>query len=523
LILQSVPAGILIVGRDKKIRWANSTVARMAGFSDPQSLTGHACTECLCTAEKDRCPVLDLGQVVDNSESLFLSSRGQTIPVLKSVMSVHIDHEDVLLETFIDITAQKMAQQSLKESEERFKTISHAALDAIIMIDADGRIIFWNPAAERIFGYRADEVHGRPVHDLLVPERLRAQARAGFERFRKTGNGLAVGRLLELTAVRKDGNEMPIEIAVSGISKGEGWQAIAIIRDITARKQMEGQLAQAQKLEAIGSLAAGIAHEINTPTQYVSDNTSFLSDAFGDLEQLIAAHRRLCGAVSAGETALAECVREAEEIARKIDVGYLLEEIPKSLQQSKEGLMRIAEIVRAMKEFSHPSSKEKRPVDLNQAIRTTVTVARNEWKYVADLSLDLEADLPPVPGLPGEINQTLLNIIVNAAHAIGEVAKGKSAGKGRISVSTRRLEDAAEIRIADTGGGIPEKIRHRIFDPFFTTKGIGKGTGQGLAIARTVVVKHHGGALEFETEEGRGTTFVIRFPLKDPVPQEQAT
>jgi signal transduction histidine kinase len=192
----------------------------------------------------------------------------------------------------------------------------------------------------------------------------------------------------------------------------------------------------------------------------------------------------------------------------------LQKQIPRAIQQSQEGNKRVASIVLAMKQFSHPESAEKTRVDLNAAIASTITVSRNEWKYVADLITEFDAGLSGVNCLPGELNQVILNIIVNAAHAIADVVKDGSEGKGKITVTTRQDGDWAEIRIGDTGTGIPEKVRSRVFDPFFTTKGVGKGTGQGLAIARNVIVDKHGGTLTFETETGKGTTFIIRLPIE---------
>ena len=196
------------------------------------------------------------------------------------------------------------------------------------------------------------------------------------------------------------------------------------------------------------------------------------------------------------------------------DAAYLLEEIPRAIDQTLEGVGRVAALVNAMKEFSHPDTKEKSLLDLNRAIAGTLTVARNEWKYVAELETDFDPSLPPVSCHPGEFNQVILNLIVNAAHAIGDVARQGGRKMGTIRVQTRKCADWAEIRIEDTGTGIPEKVRSRIFDPFFTTKEIGKGTGQGLAIARSVIVDKHGGSLHFETEEGRGTTFIVRLPYE---------
>ncbi|MGB0104699.1 MAG: ATP-binding protein, partial [Candidatus Sulfotelmatobacter sp.] len=201
----------------------------------------------------------------------------------------------------------------------------------------------------------------------------------------------------------------------------------------------------------------------------------------------------------------------AAEVERVV-AGYLLEEIPKAIEQTLEGVTRVSQLVSAMKEFSHPGTKEKTPLDLNHAIQSTITVARNEWKYVADVETEFDPSLPLVSCQPGEFNQVILNLIVNAAHAIAEVVGKNGSQKGKIKVQTRDCQEWVEIRIQDTGSGIPEKARARIFDPFFTTKKIGKGTGQGLAIARSVVVDKHDGSIHFETEEGKGTTFIIRLP-----------
>ena len=198
---------------------------------------------------------------------------------------------------------------------------------------------------------------------------------------------------------------------------------------------------------------------------------------------------------------------------QKADADYLLGEVPSAIDQAREGLERISKIVRAMKEFSHPGGKEKRPVDLNRAINTTITVARNEWKYVADVVTNLDDTLPPVVCYPGEINQVILNLIVNAAHAIAAGRNGEHADKGTITISTVQLPDAAQIAVRDTGTGIPENIRPRVFEPFFTTKPLGKGTGQGLSVAHSVVVKGHQGQIWFESAVGQGTTFFVRLPL----------
>jgi signal transduction histidine kinase len=288
--------------------------------------------------------------------------------------------------------------------------------------------------------------------------------------------------------------------------------AFAITRDVTALKFLERQLAQAQKLESIGHLAAGIAHEINTPIQYVSDNIRFLRDSFTRLEELYQSYDRLLASVQGGSSP-AQPLADIEAIAKATRAGYLRAEIPKSIADSLDGVERVAEIVRAIKEFSHPGPLEKTALDLNHAIESTVLVSRNEWKYIADLNLDLDPDLPLVRCVPGEFNQVILNLIVNAAHAIAEVVATAPGTKGTIGVSTRRDGEWAEIRISDTGTGIPEEARPSIFNPFFTTKAVGKGTGQGLAMAHAVIAQKHGGTITFETELGAGTTFHVRLPI----------
>lgn len=266
---------------------------------------------------------------------------------------------------------------------------------------------------------------------------------------------------------------------------------------------------QAQKLESLGQLAAGVAHEINTPIQYLSDNCRFVQDAFRGIDEVLTQYRFLLNNLKETNS-LPEMVSAIEAKLAEADIPYVLEEIPRALAQCTEGVERVANIVRAMKEFSHPGSAQMELIDLNRAVQNALTVCRNEWKYVAELVTDFDASLPPVRCLPGELNQVVLNLAINATHAIA--GKEKTGELGRIVVSTRLIDSSIEIRIQDSGTGIPEAIRSKIFDPFFTTKEVGRGTGQGLAIARHVIVNKHRGTLTFETKHGVGTTFIIRLP-----------
>ena len=412
----------------------------------------------------------------------------------------------------------KQAEAALRASEAHFRAVTDSATDAIISADSASNIVGWNRGAERIFGYTEAEVRGQSV-TLLVPFRFQEWHLAGLARVQAGGERHVIGKTVEVAGCHRDGHEFPLELSLGEWQVAEGWFYTAIIRDITARKQakaehgrMEVQLRQAMKLESIGQLAAGIAHEINTPTQYIGDNTRFLQDAFKDISQALSHYDRLLQAARQQQVT-PELVAATAAAAEAADIAYLAQEVPKSIEQTLQGVARVAKIVRAMKDFSHPGSEAKVPADLNRAIESTITVAHNEWKYVADLDLALDPQLPLVPCLPGEINQVILNLLINAAHAIGDVVGDGASGKGRIRVSTSQQGDWAEIRVQDSGTGIPEAARGRIFDPFFTTKAVGKGTGQGLTIAHSVVVKQHGGTIEFETELGKGTTFIVRLPL----------
>ncbi|OQX11801.1 MAG: hypothetical protein BWK76_18625 [Desulfobulbaceae bacterium A2] len=292
--------------------------------------------------------------------------------------------------------------------------------------------------------------------------------------------------------------------------------SVYIVREISERKKVErekeklqSQLLHAQKLEAVGQLAAGIAHEINTPIQFIGTNIDFLDEAVQGLSGFL---QTVVQETEAAPAALADTMRQG---LAALDWDYLAAEMPLAIAQSREGVRRVSSIVRAMKDFSHPGSKHKEPRNLNQIILTTVTVARNAWKYVAEVTTDLDPELPDIPLLGNEMGQVVLNLLVNAAQAIAEKLGPHPEGeKGSITISTRHDDTTVTLRLADSGFGIPELVCPRIFDPFFTTKEVGRGTGQGLAIAHDVVVDKHGGSIEFTTEPGQGTEFVVTLPRR---------
>jgi C4-dicarboxylate-specific signal transduction histidine kinase len=273
----------------------------------------------------------------------------------------------------------------------------------------------------------------------------------------------------------------------------------------------QAEFLSAQKLEAIGGLAAGIAHEINTPIQYVGDNTKFVEESLHSLLSVVSASARLAAASEAHD--VSGLIEAYESAARDAEIDYLATEVPNAIKESLDGIEQVAAIVRALKSFAHPGTDRKSPSDLNEMITDTVAVARGEWKTAAEMDLNgLDPELPLVPVLAGPLKQVLLNMVINAAHAI-EDAFAASGGKGQITIATAAAGGFAEIAIADNGGGIPPEIRDRIFEPFFTTKTVGKGSGQGLAIAQSII-GNHDGTLTFETEVGTSTVFKIRLPIE---------
>lgn len=393
-------------------------------------------------------------------------------------------------------------------------------------MQSDGIIVYCNQAIADRHGYRREELIGQSVR-MIAPkwsaeryQEIRATFQAGKEvRFED-----------EITPVSGDSFWMGVSIKPIFDANGVLTHTMSIGADITARraeqsKQRELQeqliaemkererilieLRTAQKLESVGRLAAGVAHEINTPIQYVGDSLYFLRSAFDDINRLIDTCR---GAIDtlAGDPAAATAREAMTAAAAAIDLPFLLEEMPKAFERTFEGTARVAGIVRAMKEFSHPDATEFSSADINHALQTTLIVATNEYKYLARIETQF-AELPPVICNIGELNQVFLNMIVNAAHAIADA--GKDISTGMISISTAVAGEQVEITFRDNGCGIPQENLDKIYDPFFTTKEVGRGTGQGLAITRSIVMDKHGGEVHATSELGVGTQFRIRLPI----------
>lgn len=414
-----------------------------------------------------------------------------------------------------DITGRKQAEEKLKLSDQ---IISHIE-NLVLVIDKQGQVIFAGPSVTRVLGYSITEVLGDGWFELTRQD----------DEERKAEKAYIVAAIKDKKEIRTEPYEGQVFSSDDKVhwmlwqdAIGPAQTLIRIGHDITEYKSLESQLIQGEKLRAVGELAAGIAHEINSPIQFIGDNLRFLEEANQKTSGLLERLRRPDEIRKGDETLSTVLDSQPHDLSTK-DIDYYAEEIPKAIEQSLDGVSRISEIVQAMRTFSHPGGKEKTTIDINQAIESTITVSRNEWKYVADVQTDLDPDLPPVPCLAGEINQVFLNLIVNAAQAIQEAQEpGVSQEKGTIAISTRQEKGNLEVHISDNGPGVPEEVKSRIFEPFFTTKGVGRGTGQGLAIAHMVVVEKHGGSITLETEKGKGTTFIIRLPFEPPLEKEPA-
>jgi PAS domain S-box-containing protein len=511
--------GMAIVGPDGKMLQVNRRLCEIIGYTADELLT----LRFQDITHPDDLPAdlvairaLRSGEMASHSRCKRYVRKDGDIVWIKLAVATVRDESGKKLDYFVlafeDITEARRAEKALQESEEKFRRLFDSAHDALMTLEPP----FWrftdgNPATLAMF--KAKSVADFTSHgpDDLSPEKQPDGRASGDVAPEMIGKAMREGSAcFEWMHKRIDGQEFPTTVLLTRMEQGGRPFLQATVRDISKEKQLELELGHAHKLEAVGQLAAGIAHEINTPAQFVGDGVHFLREAFAGYQRLVGQYRR---AVEILETAGAQqaLISEIRETEEEIDLAYLEANVPGSFESCQDGINRITTIVRAMKDFAHPDQREKASADLNQALRTTLAVAKNEYKYVADVTTEL-GDLPPVLCHVGDLNQVFLNLIVNAAHAIGDVV-GQGGGKGTIRIKTLREGDQVRIDIADTGAGIPEAIRPRIFDPFFTTKEVGKGTGQGLSIARSIVVTKHRGSLTFESEVGKGTTFTIQLPI----------
>jgi len=392
----------------------------------------------------------------------------------------------------------------LARSREQYRLIAETTRAIPFELDlSEGRFTYIGPQAERVLGIPEARWKEAGFLDVLLPRSRESGVRRQLD---ECGPGTFETLCAVVTA---DDRVVELRWTVSCETLNGMRLLRGLMIDVTEARRLVREMAQGQKLESVGRIAAGVAHEINTSVQFISDSVRFVRHALKDVPHALADYRALAAGVLSGKD-VTDAAKKAADTDEAADVDYFLKNAPDALDRALEGIGRVGSIVRSMTEFAHPDARTKADVDLNRAIKTTLNMARNEYKSVAEIATDF-GDIPTVHCHAGDINQVVLNLLLNAAHAISDVVDGTSA-KGRITVRTRAIGDYVEISIGDTGDGIPEDVRGRIFEPFVTTKEVGRGTGQGLALSRGIVVEKLKGSLHFETETGKGTTFFIRLP-----------
>lgn len=407
-----------------------------------------------------------------------------------------------------DITRRVEVERKLAETHTRLQLLVSSLKALFIGVDEHGRVIQWNKTAENLLGVKDSMALGHPLQELPLPWD-REQVKALLAELQEKKQPLNS----EIKYTTRDGENHLLGATFSPVLLEEseflGFVILGI--DVTEIRKKQSQEALAQKMQAIGRLAAGIAHEINTPLQYIGDNTQFLGEAFNKIDACIGRCEQI---LSTGQSLDGQTLQAIHGNLEATEIEYFRREIPRAIEQTMDGISRVSRLVRALKEFSHPGSREKTYADINKALENVVIISKNEWKYVADVQLDLDPQLPLVYCLLDELNQVFLNMVVNAAQAIKERASREAGWHGRIVISTALQGDQVYIAISDNGTGIEPENIPKIFEPFYTTKDVGQGSGQGLAIAHDIIVNKHGGYISVESEPGQGATFTIVLPVE---------
>jgi two-component system NtrC family sensor kinase len=478
---------------------------------------------------KDR-SVLNSGKLADIETESIDTARGRRMLHTKKIPIIADGKPRYLLGISEDITEHLQFEQQLKVSERHTREIVDTANDAFVEIDRDGIIIAWNHASETLFGWSRTEAIGRPLGETIIPQQYREGHRAGVQRYFDTGQGPLLNKRFEITALRRDGTEFPIELTISPLVSDDQVTFASFIHDITNRKAAEkllvaqyakvqemaqsereahdalkkaqGQMLQTEKLAAMGQLVAGVAHEINNPLSFVSNNVAVLQRDVAAIKSLLDLYRRADQAI---EQCDAKLNAEIRDLSERVDIAYTLGNLDEMMVRSRDGLKRIQQIVKDLRDFARLDEADLQDADLNHGVDSTVNIIRGRAK---SRRVQLELDLNPLPLItcyPAKINQVVMNLVANAIDASHE--------NGTVTVRSTALPDnsGAKIEVIDQGTGIPPAVREKIFDPFFTTKKQGEGTGLGLSISYGII-RDHKGTITIDSEEGKGSTFTITLP-----------
>lgn len=515
-VVESVPAFVFWKDLNSVYAGCNQSFAQACGFKDTSEVVGLTDFD-LRASRKEAdsyrqldAQVIETGRAQVNLEATHKKPGGGFLYTLMNEVALRDYEGEVtgVLGVCMDITAMKLAQQALRVAEERWYHAFEGSGEGVWDWNLASGELFCSPRLLQLLGMgesdAADLVRGwmRRLHPSdagqarkQLVQHLRGETPVYCNEHRVRGDDGEYRWMLGRGKV------------VSRDGQGKALRVVGTYADIHEQKNLQMELARTRNLEAIGQLASGIAHEINTPIQYVNDNVHFLKDSFSALKDTLER-------VVAHAHTHADLVQPVNRLLQEADASFLCEEAPRAIEQSIEGLLQVTRIVGALKDFSHSGSGEKEPAQLNPIVETALVVGRNHWKQVADVHLQLAEALPDVELIRTEIGQVVLNLVVNAADAIAEQQLARGTGRGNIWVSTRLCGGAVELRVTDDGTGMSSEVQARMFDPFYTTKPVGKGSGQGLAICQAIIVKRHQGEIRCESVPGRGTSFIIHLPLR---------
>jgi two-component system, NtrC family, sensor kinase len=459
----------------------------------------------------DCVPVIILESFVDQETIVKLIKSGVMDYVNKSTEAFETLPEKI--DKYLELRDLRLERKRTTEQQNKLSiAITHSS-EAIIITDIKGNIEFVNPAFEKATGYSFDEVYGKNPsvlksgqHDKKFYENLWRTILSG-----KPWKGHFINK-------KKDGTVYEEDASISPVFGDDGKiiNFVALKRDVSDKINIENQLRHAQKMEGIGTLAAGIAHEINTPLQYLHDNTMFIKDSLASIFKAFEEAKKIvssCQLESASE--IEKNLTRMKEIFNNENLNYLTTEIPAAISENENGIQIVRKIVLAMKNFSHPGMKTMQKADINEAVRSTITITKNVWKYSAEIETDFAEKLPEVTCHIADLNQVFLNMITNSCDAINEKKGGDGEITGIVKIKTFCDEDFVYVQISDNGNGIPHSVIGKIFQPFFTTKQVGKGTGQGLALSYDIIVNKHNGEIKVESEPGEGTKFTISLPIEN--------
>ena len=479
LLLNSVGEAIYGVDLEGRCTFCNPACLRLTGYADPGQLLGRNMHELIHHSYPDGRPfpaeecrillAIQEGREVHVDQEVLWRADGTCFPAEYRSYPQRRDGRIVgAVVTFTDITERRQAEAVLRESEARMRAVTDSAQDAIFIMDGDGRLTYWNPAAARTLGYAPDEVLGRNLHDLITPLRHLEAHRAGFARFRDSGAGPAVGTTRLLEVLHRDGHEIPVEVSISAFHFQDSWHSVGILRDITARRQAEedrrrldAKLLEVQKLESLAGLVAGVAHNLNNVLAVAMGTASLRAQAAPGPEDL-------------------EAYRTIDRVCQ-----------------------RGREVVKSLIHFSQPTPSGRAPCRLDTLVEEVGLLFRDGGNPLAVLVTS-----PPeaawIEGDAGHLRQALVNLCLNAMEAM------PAGGTLRLGTAAP-APDLVEVRVADDGAGMPPEVLARSLEPFYTTKAVGHGPGLGLSMAYGVV-KAHGGSLDIASQPGLGTTITLQFP-----------